>query len=147
MFVRNAWYVAAARDEITDNLLARTVLNEPVVLFRDGSGAACALADRCCHRGAPPSLGWMTENGLRCGYHGFTFDRTGRCIDIPGARGKIPERARVKSYPLAEKGDFLWIWMGDPSHADAREVIDYAPEDPVNWPRDRNYRPDHSYHA
>jgi vanillate O-demethylase monooxygenase subunit len=135
MFVRNAWYVAAARDEVTDNLLARRILNEPVVLLRGPDGTPAALEDRCCHRGAPLSLGVRTETGLRCGYHGFAFDRTGVCIDIPGARGRIPERARVKSYPVFERGDYVWIWMGDPKLARSEDVIDHAPDDPQVWPR------------
>src|SRR6185437_1710990 len=55
MFIRNAWYIAAWADELSDKPLARRILNEPVVLFRDKSGKAAAIADRCCHRGTPLS--------------------------------------------------------------------------------------------
>jgi phenylpropionate dioxygenase-like ring-hydroxylating dioxygenase large terminal subunit len=85
MFVRNAWYIAATRDEITDKPFARTVMNEPIVFLRNGRGEICALEDRCCHRGAPLSLGEATEAGIRCGYHGMEFAPDGRCILIPGA--------------------------------------------------------------
>jgi vanillate O-demethylase monooxygenase subunit len=98
MFVRNAWYVAAATAEIGDKPLARTLLNEPIVLFKNGRGEICALEDRCCHRGAPLSLGHPTEIGIRCGYHGMAFNRDGVCVEIPG-QTIIPKRARVKSYP------------------------------------------------
>jgi vanillate O-demethylase monooxygenase subunit len=53
MFVRNAWYIAAWSDEIASRPLARRILGEPIVLFRDSAGAVVALQDRCCHRGAP----------------------------------------------------------------------------------------------
>ena len=54
MFVRNAWYIAAWAHEVKTAPLARTICNEPVVLFRDStSGKAAALEDRCCHRGTP----------------------------------------------------------------------------------------------
>src|SRR6266446_9711734 len=87
MFVRNAWYVAGAGKEITEKPLARTLLNDPVVIFRNGRGEIAALEDRCCHRGAPLSLGNATERGIRCGYHGLEFDREGMCIEIPGQSG------------------------------------------------------------
>jgi phenylpropionate dioxygenase-like ring-hydroxylating dioxygenase large terminal subunit len=134
MFVRNAWYVAAARNEVTDKLLARTLLNDPVVLFRNGSGEICALEDRCCHRGAPLSLGDATEKGVRCGYHGMEFDGSGKCVNIPG-QTTIPARAKVKSYPVVEKGDYIWIWMGDADQADPAEILNYPPDDEENWPR------------
>jgi phenylpropionate dioxygenase-like ring-hydroxylating dioxygenase large terminal subunit len=134
MFVRNAWYVAATRKEVTEKPLARTLLNEPIVLFRSGRGEICALEDRCCHRGAPLSLGCPTEAGIRCGYHGMEFDRGGRCIGIPG-QTTIPSRAKVKSYPVADRGDYVWIWMGREDLADPAAIIDYPPDDPVDWPR------------
>ncbi len=134
MFVRNAWYVAATKNEIADQMLARTILNEPIVLFVNGNQEICALEDRCCHRGAPLSLGNITETGVRCGYHGMAFDRSGKCVEIPG-QTTIPARAKVKSYPLVVKGDYVWIWMGDPEKADPADVIDYPPDDQVNWPR------------
>jgi vanillate O-demethylase monooxygenase subunit len=134
MFVRNAWYVAATQKEVTEKPLARTLLNEPIVLFRNGRDEVCALEDRCCHRGAPLSLGDPTEAGIRCGYHGMEFDRAGKCIHIPG-QTTIPKRAKVKSYPVVTKGDYVWIWMGQEDLADPAAVIDYPPDDPVNWPR------------
>src|SRR3954447_8619635 len=98
MFVRHAWYVAAAIAEIGDKPLARTILNEPIVLFRNGRGEICALEDRCCHRGAPLALGDPTEAGIRCGYHGMEFTREGVCTLIPG-RPTFPRGRRVKPSP------------------------------------------------
>jgi vanillate O-demethylase monooxygenase subunit len=80
MFVRNAWYIAAWGDEVADKPLARRILNEPVVLFRDGQGRAAALADRCCHRSAPLSLGRCVAEGIECGYHGLVIDTDGQCV-------------------------------------------------------------------
>ena len=62
--------------------------------FPDTKTRLATLADRCCHRGAPLSLGNATERGIRCGYHGLEFDREGMCIEIPGQR-VIPKQARV----------------------------------------------------
>jgi len=133
MFLHNAWYVAAARDEIGEKLLARTVLNEPIVLGRDRHGTLFALEDRCCHRGAPLSCGWFGERGLVCGYHGLEFDHNGICIHVPGNNGRTIDEARVRAYPVAQRGDFVWIWMGDPARANVAEIITYPPDDLKTW--------------
>ena len=116
MFARNAWYIAAWSDEVADKPLARRILNEPVVLFRGQDGRAAALADRCCHRSAPLSLGRVVEEGIECGYHGLVINCAGQCVRVPGQR-LIPPDATVRNYPLVEKNRFLWIWPGDPALA------------------------------
>jgi phenylpropionate dioxygenase-like ring-hydroxylating dioxygenase large terminal subunit len=134
MMIRNAWYVAAWADEIGDKPLARRICNEPVVLFRDASGAPAALLDMCCHRGAPLHMGKVVPQGIECGYHGLTFDRSGACVRIPG-QDRIPERARVRGFPVVEQDAFLWIWMGDPAQADPAEIVRFPwHNDTANWP-------------
>jgi phenylpropionate dioxygenase-like ring-hydroxylating dioxygenase large terminal subunit len=134
MMIRNAWYVAAWADEVGDRPLGRRICNEPVVLFRDHEGRAAALLDMCCHRGAPLHMGKVVEQGIECGYHGLTFDRSGACVRIPG-QDRIPERARVRSFPLVERDAFLWIWMGDPARADESEIVPCPwHNDAQNWP-------------
>jgi phenylpropionate dioxygenase-like ring-hydroxylating dioxygenase large terminal subunit len=134
MFIRNAWYVAAWADEIEAGPLARRICNEPVVLYRDANDKAAALIDMCCHRGAPLHMGRVVEQGLECGYHGLVFDSNGVCVRIPG-QDRIPERTRVRSFPLVEQDGFLWIWMGDPAKADPAAIVPYPwHNDIVNWP-------------
>ena len=116
-FLRNSWYVAAWDREVTRSLLARTFLNEPVVLYRKADGAAVALEDRCCHRQLPLSMGKLQGDDLRCGYHGLKFDDSGKCVEIPG-QASVPPQAKIKSYPVCEKHGWVWIWMGDPAQAD-----------------------------
>lgn len=117
MFVRNCWYVAAWDYELNETPIARLILGEPVMLYRARDGAAIAFEDRCCHRFAPLSKGRIEGNDLRCMYHGLKYDRLGVCIEIPGQE-TIPARARVRTYPVAEKHSWLWVWMGDPAKAD-----------------------------
>ena len=134
MFIRNAWYVAAWADEISDRPLARRICNEPVVLYRDAAGKAAALIDMCCHRGAPLHMGKVTEQGIECGYHGLVFGTDGACVRIPG-QDRIPERARVRSFPLVEQDGFLWIWPGDAAKADPASIVRYPwHNDAANWP-------------
>lgn len=133
MIVRNAWYVAAWADEISTTPLARRICNEPIVLFRTFDGKACALIDSCAHRGAPLSLGTVVERGIRCNYHGVVFGCSGQCTEIPNQE-MIPERARVKSFPLVEKDQILWIWIGDDEKADSSLIPDYPFHGDKNWP-------------
>jgi phenylpropionate dioxygenase-like ring-hydroxylating dioxygenase large terminal subunit len=122
MWIRNAWYVAAWRHEVSgDGLLARTIMNEPLVLYRTGAGAIVALADRCCHRLAPLSLGRREGDDLRCMYHGLKFAPDGRCNEIPG-QTTIPRRANVRAYPVVESGGWIWVWMGEPARADVSQI-------------------------
>ena len=110
MFPLDQWYVAAFAWEVTDKPLARTLLSQPVVLFR-ADGQAAALADRCCHRHAPLSCGTVEAPGIRCGYHGLLFDAAGQCVEIPG-QANIPKNACVRAYPVEERNHIVWIWMG-----------------------------------
>jgi vanillate O-demethylase monooxygenase subunit len=141
MLLRNAWYIAAWTDELKDAPLARRICNEPVVLFRDGQGRAAALADRCCHRAAPLHLGRIVQDGIECGYHGLTFEGSGRCVRIPG-QSRIPEDARVRGYPVVEKNQLVWLWMGDPALADPANIVDFAyHDDPAKWPNKHDMYP------
>ncbi len=120
-FVRNEWYVVALRRELGDGLLARTVLGESVVLYRSASGDPVALRNRCSHGGFPLSEGTLKDDIITCGYHGFRFGCDGVCLSVPG-QSKIPARADVRRYPLAENGPFVWIWPGDPERADPARI-------------------------
>lgn len=135
MFIRNTWYIAAWGHEVKDAPLARTICNEEVVLFRDrGTGAVGVLEDRCCHRGTPLRLGEVTDQGLQCGYHGLVFNCAGTCVNIPG-QDRIPPKAKVRSYPVIEKDEFVWIWIGDPEQADASKILNYPyHNDHAKWP-------------
>ncbi len=125
-FLRNVWWQAGWANEIDDNggILARTIMNEPIVFFRDQAGNIGAVEDRCCHRGAPLSHGNIVEKGLECLYHGLVFDCGGKCVEIPG-QDTIPPIANVRSYPVVERQEFIWIWMGDPAKADESKIIDW----------------------
>ena len=117
MYLMNAWYAAGWSSEITKKPLARTILDEPIVMYRGADNRVAALEDRCCHRGMPLSQGEVFDNNIRCEYHGMLFDGAGRCVDIPGQE-KIPAAAKVRSFPIEERNDIVWIWMGEPEKAD-----------------------------
>jgi phenylpropionate dioxygenase-like ring-hydroxylating dioxygenase large terminal subunit len=126
-FLRNAWYVICWADDIAEKPLGRRVLDEPIVVYRDASGCAIAIGDRCPHRFAPLHRGIVDAAGaIQCPYHGLKFDASGACIANPHGRGAIPAGARVPAYPLVERDRLIWIWMGDRAAADAATIPDYS---------------------
>jgi vanillate O-demethylase monooxygenase subunit len=129
-FLRNAWYCAGfAADLQADAPQAITVLNEPVVLYRQPGGNAVALADRCPHRFAPLSQGKLADGQLECPYHGLRFGADGRCSFNPHGDHSVPKAAQVRAYPLLEKHGALWIWMGDAQQADPALLPDFTMTD------------------
>jgi phenylpropionate dioxygenase-like ring-hydroxylating dioxygenase large terminal subunit len=126
-YLRNTWYVAAWNEDVPPGkLLARVILEQPIVFFRDESGIIKAVADRCPHRSAPLSQGKLDRGIIQCAYHGLRFDGFGRCVHNPHGAGKIPSAATVKSYPAIERHGAVWIWMGDMASAEAALIPDYA---------------------
>lgn len=118
MFIRNTWYVAAWDHEVpADGVFARTICGIPVMMYRKADGQITALEDRCCHRGAPLSVGRREGDCVRCLYHGLKFDPSGQCIETPWGQ-RIPPQARVRTFPIAEQHRWLWIWTGEPERAD-----------------------------
>ena len=131
-FIRNAWYAAAWSHEIQRTLLARTILQDPVVLFRREDGEAAALADRCPHRFVPLHRGTLKGDTVECGYHGLCFNAKGACVHNPHGNGLVPRAAQVRDYPLAESQGVVWIWMGQPELADPAAIVCFEPlEDPA----------------
>ena len=125
-YQRNAWYVGALSSEVDRTPFRRTLLDDPVVFFRDEQGRPVALFDRCPHRLVPLSRGRLVGDTLQCGYHGLRFDRTGACVHNPH-EATIPARARVPSFPLRERYGFVWIWPGEPALADDELLPDLTP--------------------
>lgn len=117
-YLRNSWYCAGWSDELTDEPLGRTMLDEYLVFYRGLDGRPIALAGRCPHRFAPLDQGITAGDTISCPYHGLCFDSDGTCIRNPHGNGHIPRKARLRKYPIAENCGVLWVWMGDPDQAD-----------------------------
>ena len=111
-YPRNCWWVAAFSDEVGRDLLGRWLLDTPVLLYRREDGSVAAIEDRCPHRGAPLSLGCLKGDAVQCGYHGFTFDSAGQCINVPSMKAPLPA-ARIRSFPVIEQAPFVWVWLGE----------------------------------
>jgi phenylpropionate dioxygenase-like ring-hydroxylating dioxygenase large terminal subunit len=133
MFIKNTWYVAAWDHEVkADGLFSRTIIGVPVLMYRTSEGALVALEDRCCHRGAPLSMGRREGDCVRCMYHGLKFDAAGHCIEAP-AQARVPPKAKVRTFPVIEQHRWVWIWMGDPAKADPELIPETPWLDHPDW--------------
>ncbi len=132
MFLRNAGTSPRSTMKSIRKPLARKIMNEDIVLWRRSDGSVAAIEDRCCHRHLPLSMGTVTGDNIRCGYHGYLFNGSGQVIEIPG-QANIPDKASVKRYPVVERWKWIWVWMGDPELADPSKIPDAFWADHPDW--------------
>ncbi len=92
------------------------LLSENLIAFRDTEGRLGLMDELCAHRRVSLWFGRNEESGLRCPYHGWKYDVTGQCIDIPSElpESTLCQKIQLKAYSLVEKGGILWAYMGDP---------------------------------
>jgi phthalate 4,5-dioxygenase oxygenase subunit len=90
------------------------LLGEDLAAFRDTDGRVGLVSAYCAHRRASLFWGRNEENGLRCVYHGWKFDLTGRCVDMPSepAASNFKDKVRILAYPTYEAGGVVWAYMG-----------------------------------
>ena len=131
-FVNNAWYVAGWASEFESRLKSITILERNIVAYRTIDGRVVALDDRCPHKFLPLSKGQLVEDQIVCGYHGLTFGGDGVCKRVPG-QSNIPTSAKVHAYPTYERHGIVWIWMGEPEHADTADVFDLPQFEDPSW--------------
>ncbi len=92
------------------------LLSERLLAFRDSDGRIGLIDEFCAHRGVSLWFGRNEERGLRCPYHGWKYDVTGQCTDVPSEPVESGYCAKIKltSYPCFEKGGVIWTYMGPP---------------------------------
>jgi phthalate 4,5-dioxygenase oxygenase subunit len=117
---RSYWIPALLSEELpeTDCPPVRVkLLSERMIAFRDSEGRLGLLDEFCAHRGVSLWFGRNEECGLRCSYHGWKYDITGQCVDMPNEpeHSAFARKVRLKTYPLAERGGVLWTYMGPPA--------------------------------
>jgi len=106
-------------------------MGEDLVLYKD-LGGKYGLVDRHCpHRRADLSYGWVESNGIRCSYHGWLIDETGRCIEQPyedTANAKpAKDNCGIKAYPVREIAGLLFAYMGP------QPVPEFPVWEPFTW--------------
>ncbi|MGA4837581.1 Rieske 2Fe-2S domain-containing protein [Streptomyces sp. G45] len=113
--LRRYWLpVAITADLPRHDLRKVRLLGEDLVLYRLADGTAHLLEDRCPHRGVALSYGMLEARGIRCPYHGWMFDGSGRCLEQPGepADAAFARRVRARSYPVRELGGLVFAYLG-----------------------------------
>jgi phenylpropionate dioxygenase-like ring-hydroxylating dioxygenase large terminal subunit len=117
--MRRYWIPIAPYAQLLENPVRKVrILGEDLVLYRDKSGTLGLVGDRCLHRRVDLQYGIPDECGLRCPYHGWKFDFTGQCIEVPSEpeESGFAKKIKLKSYPLVERGGLLWTYMGPEQH-------------------------------
>src|SRR5262245_33180661 len=128
---RQYWLPAIRSDELPSPdcpPLRVMLLGEPLIGFRTTSGAVGLMQNSCPHRGASMFVGRNEEEGLRCVYHGWKFDVTGACTDMPSepAESNFRTKVHARAYPTHERNGIIWAYMGP------REVPPPLPEIEAN---------------
>jgi 5,5'-dehydrodivanillate O-demethylase oxygenase subunit len=90
------------------------VMGENFTLYRGEEGRAHLVGPSCPHRKTQLSLGWIEEDSIRCFYHGWKFDRTGRCVDQPAEPKPFAHKVSIPSYPTDEQLGFVFAYLGTP---------------------------------
>src|SRR5438552_3664511 len=109
--LRRYWFPIASLEELLkEPVQPIRLLGEDLTLFRSTAGAIGVIGERCAHRAISLAYGIPQENGLRCAYHGWTYNTEGKVVDMPFEPACLP--LKVKSYPAQEMGGLIWSYLG-----------------------------------
>lgn len=107
------WHPVATIEELqaaAPSPLAVELLGRRVAVADLGGGGLGAVADRCLHRSSKLSVGWVDDGAFRCGYHGWRWDASGRCVEIPSMPdGPIPPKACIPAYDVRLAYGLVWV--------------------------------------
>jgi nitrite reductase/ring-hydroxylating ferredoxin subunit len=146
-YLRRFWHPIALTAELGKLPLALRILDEELVLFRDGGGRIGLLHLRCSHRNTSLAYGVIEDRGIRCCYHGWHYDIDGTILDTPGepARSRIKERLCHGAYPTHEFAGLIFAYMGPPEtmpefptfdswvYPEDNRLLPYKIFNPCNW--------------
>lgn len=119
--IRNQWYIVLDSKEVKRGKAVGVLrMGEKLVFWRDPSGKLTCMLDLCPHLGALLSQGKVVSDRIQCPFHGFEYDANGKCRYVPaiGKNGKIPNALEAGTYPVYEKGGWIWIYWGKPPKDD-----------------------------
>jgi phthalate 4,5-dioxygenase oxygenase subunit len=125
------WLPVLMARELAENECAPVrvkLLSERLLAFRDSNGRYGLIDEFCAHRGVSLWFGRNEESGLRCPYHGWKYDVTGQCIDVPSepVESGFCSKIKLTGYPLINRGGVLWAYLGDPAHQPPEPEWEFA---------------------
>ncbi|HVB05119.1 MAG TPA: aromatic ring-hydroxylating dioxygenase subunit alpha [Acidimicrobiales bacterium] len=111
-----------------------TVLSEPLIGFRDSTGQPALVSEFCAHRHASLFFARNEECGLRCAYHGWKYDASGACVDMPSEpeTSRFKEHVSIRAYPARERGGIIWAYLGPPADEPPLPELEWALVPPEN---------------
>jgi phthalate 4,5-dioxygenase len=129
---RHYWLPALLAEELPEDdcpPVRVKILSERLIAFRDSDGRYGLIDEFCAHRGVSLWFGRVEECGLRCAYHGWKYDVTGQCVDVPSdprEGDNFSRKVKLTGYPLVKVGDILWTYMGDPERRPELPEFEFA---------------------
>ncbi|MDX2157306.1 MAG: Rieske 2Fe-2S domain-containing protein [Hyphomicrobiaceae bacterium] len=136
--MRHYWIPALKSSELVadGDPIRLMLLGEKLVAFRDSQGRVGVMDHKCPHRCASLFLGRNEAGGIRCVYHGWKFDVTGQCVDMPSVapHQDFKQKVRARAFPVREKAGVVWVYMGTramPPALPQFEILD-MPEGEIN---------------
>ncbi|HZU05086.1 MAG TPA: Rieske 2Fe-2S domain-containing protein, partial [Chloroflexota bacterium] len=113
-YLRLFWHpIYRAEDLPPGRAVPIRIMSEDFTLYRGESGAPHVLAFRCAHRGTQLSTGWVEGDCIRCLYHGWKYDASGQCVEMPAEDPSFPPKVRIRSYPTQEYLGLIFAYLGD----------------------------------
>jgi len=131
----NYWYAVGWASQLNPGgIMPVTIWQQAIAVYRDVNGQIHALEDVCPHKGVALHKGKVQDCQLACGYHGWEFNGNGKCVSIPylPKEQKLPH-AQVRSYPVQEKYNLIWIFPGEPTLANTCQPPDIPEFDQSEW--------------
>ncbi|HEY3117177.1 MAG TPA: Rieske 2Fe-2S domain-containing protein, partial [Chloroflexota bacterium] len=113
--MRRYWHPICPESKLAENPVQPIrILNEDLVLYEDRGGRLGLLASRCAHRAMHLMFAVPEEEGLRCCYHGWRYDHTGRILETPlePVESHIKDHVQLKAYPVQKMGGLIWAYLG-----------------------------------
>ncbi len=134
MFI-NFWYPVVRAEDLGTTPQRVRILAHDFVVFRDKDGKPAVLSDTCIHRGASLGMGKCKDGTVQCPYHGWRYDRDGKCIRIPsiGMKTPPPPRARVDAYPVEERYGIVFAFLGDLPAAERPPIMPVDEHGTPEW--------------
>jgi len=112
--LRKFWQpVAISKDLAAGHAMPIRVMNEDLTLYRGHSGQPYLVAQRCPHRLTLLHTGWIEGDCIRCRYHGWKFDGTGQCVEMPAENPSFPPKVKILRYPARDYAGIVFAWMGE----------------------------------
>jgi 5,5'-dehydrodivanillate O-demethylase len=113
-YLRRFWQpVQRAVDLLPGHAKPLQILGEEFTLYRGDDGAPHVVAPRCAHRGTQLSTGWVEGDSVRCFYHGWKYDASGQCVEMPAEDPSFPPKVKIASYPTEEYLGLIFAYLGE----------------------------------